>query len=528
MDLSRILEALSSPEAYPHPVDSVEVRQTHISAVFLAGPYAYKIKKPLDLGFLDFTTLEKRRHFCLEEVRLNRRLAPGTYLGVVPITLREGALRIDAPGEVVEWAVWMERLPDEAMLSRLLQVGQAGQELFSELGRRMARFHARAEHGHHVSRFGGFTTVARNARENFEQTAAHVGTTVSPQVYERASRATEAALEELRELIEERARRDVPRDCHGDLHLDHIYLFPERPAPGDFVIVDCVEFNERFRYADPVSDAAFLVMDLQFFGRPELRRAFTESYFQERGDEEGTLLLPFYVAYRAAVRAKVEGFKAFEPEVPEEGRRSAACSARAHWLLALAELERPARKPCLVLAGGLPGTGKSAVSRGLGERAGFHVISSDVVRKELAGLAPTDSAASAFGTGLYTPEWNDRTYVECLHRAERALERGERVVVDASFREESRRKEFLGLARTCGVPALFLLRTAGGDVVKDRLDRRRGDASDADWAVYLKAAAAWEEPGEETRAALREIPAAEDKHKAAEAAVAILRAEGLG
>jgi uncharacterized protein len=527
LELARILEELTDPACYPHPVDAVILRQTHISAVFLAGPYAYKLKKPLDLGFLDFTTLEKRRHLCTEEVRLNRRLARGVYLGVVPIAVSAGRLRVDGPGEIVEWAVWMERLPDAGVLGNQVTAGKAGPEVFQELGRRIAAFHGRAEAGEHVSRFGRFPVVARNVRENFEQTRAHVGLTVSGEVFARLRELTEGALAQREPLIESRARRGVPRDTHGDLHLDHVYHFPDRPPPDDLLIIDCIEFNERFRYADPVSDAAFLAMDLAFAGRPDLAAAFESAYFASSQDEEGRELLAFYKAYRAVVRAKVEGFKASEAEVPEPDRSAALERAKAHWLLALSELEEPARRPCLVLCGGLPGTGKSALAKGLTAAAGLRSFSSDLIRKELAGLSPDQSAAGAFGGGIYTAAWNDRTYEECLRRAEAALLRGERALVDASFREEGRRRQFLDLAGRLRVPALFFLRTAGPEVVRERLGRRKAGASDADWAIYTRAADLWEPLGPETRRVLREVPPAETKDGAVQNALLLLRAEGL-
>ena len=527
MDLAAILEALARPQAYPHAVDRVEVRHTHISAVFLAGPYAYKIKKPLDLGFLDFTTLEKRRHFCLEEVRLNRRLAPGVYLGVVPIALGRGRVQVEGEGEVLEWAVWMARLPEDATLARRLARGELDKGIFGALARRVAEFHACAEAGEAVSRYGRWEVVARNARENLEQAAPHAGTTVSPTVLQRLRDRTEASLEHLKPVIESRARRGVPRDTHGDLHLDHIYTLSDRPEPGDLLIVDCIEFNERFRFADPVADMAFLAMDLKFQGRRDLAQTFADGYFEASGDEEGRLLLPFYTAYRAAVRGKVEGFEVFETEVPGPERLAARDRARAHWLVAVGELEEPVRKPCLVLVGGLPGTGKSSIARGLSREAGFVHVSSDVIRKELAGLPTAASAAGPFGEGIYTPEWTDRTYAECLRRAEEFLFQGERVIVDANFRAEARRKPFLDAALRWGVPGLFLLRTADPREVLRRLERRKGDASDADWAVYLRAAAAWEEPAPETRKALRAIPMAETKKDALDKALAVLAAEGL-
>ena len=306
----------------------------------------------------------------------------------------------------------------------------------------------------------------------------------------------------------------MPRDTHGDLHLDHVYLFPERTPPTDLVIIDCIEFNERFRFADPISDMAFLVMDLRFHGRRELTRAFAEEYFLASGDEEGRALLPFYVAYRAAVRGKVEGFELLEKEVPQAERNAALAKARAHWLLALGELETPARRPCLVLVGGLPGSGKSTLAQGLMEGGDFCLIRSDLVRKELAGLPARESARSSFEEGIYTPAWSERTYAECLSKAEKLLFEGKRVIVDASFGEEKRRQAFVEAAARLAVPVVFLLCRADPEVTWQRLANRWGDFSDADWPVYRKTTERWEEIGPTTRDVLYEVPASGTKDQA--------------
>jgi aminoglycoside phosphotransferase family enzyme/predicted kinase len=392
----------------------------------------------------------------------------------------------------------MQRLPAEATLERQLEAGSVSAEAIAVLARRVAAFHADAESGPHVSAFGRFELVAGNARDNFTQSAAQVGTVVSAAVFSRLHARTEDALTRLRELIEVRAARRVPRDTHGDLHLDHVYRFPERPPPDDLVVIDCIEFNERFRFADPVADMAFLVMDLTYHGRRDLAADFADAYFRAAGDEEGRGLLPFYVGYRAAVRAKVEGLKAAEPEVPPAQRAEAAAGARAHWLLALGELEEAPQRPCLVLVAGLPGSGKSTLAGRLGAEGGFTVLRSDVVRKELAGAAA--------GEDLYTPEWNERTYGECLRRAEALLAEGGRVLVDANCREERRRRAFLDLARRSGVRALVLVCQAAPEVVRGRLQGRQGDASDADWQVFLKLRATWEGPGELTQRFWHVIP----------------------
>ena len=341
MDVARLIEALSGPAAYPCAVDRVEVRQTHISAVFLAGAFVYKVKKPVDLGFVDFSTLEKRHHFCLEEVRLNARLAPAVYLGVVPVVAAAAGLRFEGEGPAVEWAVKMQRLPAEATLQERLRRDEVEAGLAKTLGERIAGFHRHAEGGPRIAEFGRFEAVAKVIRDIYTQSRPHIGVTVSPKVFGRLQALAEGELERLRPLIEARANRGVPRDCHGDLHLDHVYYFADRQPPGDLVIIDCIEFNERFRFGDPVADMAFPEMDFAFYGRRDLARTFTEAYFQTSGDEEGRALLPMYTAYRATVRGSVEGMLVAAAEVAEAERFAARSQSRAHWLLALGELEEP-------------------------------------------------------------------------------------------------------------------------------------------------------------------------------------------
>jgi len=366
------------------------------------------------------------------------------------------------------------------------------------LASRIASFHAQAEAGPHIAEYGRLAVVANNARENFGQSAVHIGTTVSKSVFERAQALAEESLALHQSLVDRRAEHNIPRDTHGDLRLGHVYYFPNREPPGDLVVIDCIEFNERFRFADPVSDMAFLFMGLVYQGRRDLAQAFAEAYFSMSQDNEGRVLLPFYTSYRAAVRGKVEGLKLARPEISESDRAVALSKAKGFWLLALGELEAPIRKPCLILVGGLPGTGKSALAKTLAQHAGFRVIGSDVVRKELAGVGRGE-CRSKFGQGIYTAEWTKRTYVECLHRAEELLFQGERVLVDANFREESWRRAFLEAATRWGVPGAFLLCRVAPDVVRTRLASRGDEVSDADWPVYLKAADAWEEPGTVTQ-----------------------------
>jgi aminoglycoside phosphotransferase family enzyme/predicted kinase len=522
-----LIDALGRPEAYPHPVERVDIRQTHISVVALAGAYAYKVKKPVDLGFLDFTTLRKRLHFCREEVRLNRRLAPEVYLDVVPLVESGGHVVVAGDGPAVEYAVKMRRLPNEATLLRDLERGELDANTLAALGHRIAVFHRAAESGPEVDACGRWSVVAGNARENLDQSRTHVGTCLSAAVFERLECALEERLKRHRSTIERRADAHVPRDTHGDLHLDHVYRFPHGSPPGDFVVMDCIEFNERFRYADPVADMAFLVMDLLSRGRWDLAEPFIDEYFRATEDAEGRRLLAFYVAYRAAVRGKVGGMTAAEVEVPPPQREEAVRRARGHWLLALSELEGPRTRPGVVLVGGLPGTGKTTLAEELARVAGFRVISTDRVRKELAGFDPQTGAAAAFGEGIYTAEWNDRTYAACLDKAERLVFEGERVIIDASFKEEKRRSDFRDAAVEWGVRSLFLVCQADAQVVRRRLAARRGGASDADWAIHRAVAEAWESGVPHDARWEQLVPTGGSREAAVAAALGHLRLVGL-
>ncbi|MBI3411383.1 MAG: AAA family ATPase [Planctomycetes bacterium] len=520
--IETLLEALALPGAYPYPVDAVELRQTHISAVFLAGAFVYKIKKPVNLGFLDFSTLEKRKHFCEEEVRLNRRLAPHVYIGVVPIRKDASGLNFEGKGEAVEWAVKMVRLPDDATLESRLLRGEVQPTQIQALARKLASFHNNAEGGLRIAEFGRFEVVAKNLRENFSLSEAQVGVTVSASVFQRFRELTDEHLERNRALIDARAKRGIPRDTHGDLHLDHLYSFPDRSPPKDLVIIDCIEFNERYRYADPVADMAFVVMDLAFHGRRDLGKLLARTYFDQTGDREGQTLLPLYVSYRAAVRGKVDGLKSFEKEVPATEKDQARASATAHWLLGLWELEEPARRSALILISGLPGTGKSTLADDLSQQFNAVWLRSDVIRKELIHGDPVSTRGSKVEEGIYSPEATARTYHEMQRRATEAIWQGRRVIVDANFRLQWQRRLFFRIAKDRCVPCLFLNCEADAQVIRERLRNRRGDVSDADWSIYEYAAATSQAFDVESRRHVHLINANTSLENMVQQAVAVL------
>ncbi|RMG15557.1 MAG: hypothetical protein D6731_08120 [Planctomycetota bacterium] len=526
-DLRERIAALASPEAYPHPVGEVEVVQTHISVVFLTERFAYKLKKPVDLGFLDYSTSARRRRFCSAEVELNRRLAADVYLRVAPLARgRDGRLRVDGEGRPVDWLVVMRRLPDDRHAKALLERDELTADRIDRLAERLARFHREATRGPRIARFGSFEAVAGNCRENFAQLEPFVGRTVHPEVFARLREATEAELARRRPLIEARAAHGVPCDGHGDLRLEHVYFLADRPPPRDVVVVDCIEFNERFRYGDPMADLAFLLMELRKEGRADLAARCAERYVAATGDAEGRALLPLYTAYRATVRGKVHGFAWAEPELPAPERTRALERARGDLLFADALLRPRGERPCVVLVGGLPGTGKSTLAQALAERANLRWIRSDAVRKQLAGLTPRSSASAPPDEGIYAPAWTERTYRECLERVEDALFAGRRALVDASFVSARWRRAFFEAARRWEVPFVFLRCELEPEIAHERLARRAPCAeavSDADAETYDHLARRWVESPPEVERRERAVSTRGTPREALDRAWAVLQ-----
>jgi hypothetical protein len=475
------VQALLAPEAYPHPVDGVELRQTHISFLLFAGEFVYKLKKPLDLGFLDFTTLERRRHFCEEEVRLNRRLCEHTYLGVVPVTSEGQRVRVEGAGEVVDYAVKMRRLPEEGMMTALLERDAVTSTLIDRLARRIADFHAASERSPAIDQFGSLETVLTNWRENFEQTRPYIGRTITRHQFEEIEAFVETVTEDDADLFDLRIREGRVRDCHGDLRAEAVCFLDDGVC-----IFDCIEFNERFRYSDVASDIAFLAMDLDGRGRADLSDELMSRYLSATVDATLPLLLPFYKCYRAYVRGKVDGFQLDQPEVDEAQKQRATRSARHAFELAHAYATQ--RVPAaLIITVGVTGSGKSFLANALAARLGAYLLSSDVVRKELAGIAPTERRTEPVDQGIYRPEMTERTYATLFERARPWLARGKPVVLDASFLARGHRQAALRLAREADVPFLALECEADEATIWERLSERQGDrrvVSDGRWEIY--------------------------------------------
>jgi hypothetical protein len=498
MSDDRVVAAMLAPSFYPRDErpETVELVQTHISYVFLAGEYVYKVKKPVDFGFLDFRTLESRRFYCIEELELNRRLAPDFYLEVVAVCQGlDGALaprgldQATPRDPAVEYAVKMKRLPEDRMLKHLLARGEAGPEAMDAVAETLADFHSRAETGGEIDRVRGVASITLNNEENFRQTEPYIGRTVQADKHAFLSAYAADFVRRRRRLLERRVAEHRVRDCHGDVHLEHICLVDDR-----VVIFDCIEFNKRFRYSDVASEIAFLAMDLDYNGYADLADRFCEAYVRASGDTELDTLLNFYKCYRACVRAKVVGFRLEDQGIPPEDREAAAASAVRYFDLALHYAAAP-EGPTLLATAGLMGTGKSVLARGLADAMGLTVIRTDVVRKELLHIDPAEHHFEDFGSGIYSTDVTARTYERSLELVREALSRGDSVVVDASFSRRAQRLAAQAVALESGAQFVLLECICPEEVVRERLDRRmvaEGEASDGRWELYAEQKSSFE------------------------------------
>ncbi|MEX2159981.1 MAG: AAA family ATPase [Dehalococcoidia bacterium] len=475
------IQGLLSPQAYPYAVDRVELRQTHISFLLFAGDFVYKVKKPLSLGFLDFSTLDLRKHFCEEEVRLNQRLCADTYLGVVAISDEGGAIRIESDANIVEYAVKMRRLPDEGMMTPLFERNAVTPEMIERIARRMAEFHLSSERNDEIDSFGGLETVLVNWRENFEQTEPFIGRTIHQAEFDEIRAYIDEVAGDDEELFAQRVREGRARDCHGDLRADAVCFV------GDSVcIFDCIEFNERFRYSDVAADIAFLAMDLEDRGRQDLSDVLMGRYLSATLDSTLPLVLPFYKCYRAYVRGKVDSFQLDQPEVSAE--QKAAATASAHRSFELAYRYAAQRRPrSLIITIGVTGSGKSHLATALAARLGAALFSSDVTRKQLLGIDPLEAHEDPLYAGIYDKETTARAYQDLLGQARTWLARGKPVVLDATYLMRDQRAGPQDLATKLGAQFVALECEADEKTVWERLSSRkdgRPAVSDGRWEIY--------------------------------------------
>lgn len=471
--MTALIDALTDPGAWGHPVDRVEVIETHISWVLLAGAYAYKIKKPVVLPFVDFGTLAARRRYCEDELRLNRRLASRIYLDVVPITGSVESPVVDGSGTVLEYAVKMRRFDQNALFDRLLAAGVLRPELIDRLAERIAAFHAQTL-ATTDPKFGTPDKVLQPALDNFADMLPHADSERRATL-ETLAAWTRQTFARLEPVFAVRHRDGRVRECHGDLHLRNIALIDGRPVP-----FDCIEFSAEFRWIDVINEAAFLVMDLMDHGRPDLGYRFLDGYLATTGDYAGVTVLRFYLVYRALVRAKVHDLRARQAHA--DPREVARLQAAADHYLALASDIAQAEKPVLILMHGFSGAGKSRVAAALVEAFGAIRLRSDVERKRLFDLSGTARSHSQVNAGIYGRQASTQTYTRLAELAETILAAGYPAILDAAFLACWQREPMHELASKLGAPLWIVDCTADRDTLRERVIARAahgGDPSEA-------------------------------------------------
>lgn len=472
-DLSKqqkLVTALLDGRRYPHAAKTVRVIETHISWVLLAGRYAYKIKKAVDLGFLNFTQLDARLFFCTEEIRLNRRLAPKIYLNVVSIGGSPDRPQFGAQ-PAIEYAVRMRRFASARLMDRLLGRDRIFPKHIDRLAAVIADFHQHIPVAAADSPFGTSVAIRAPTLQTFEQLSA-LASRARPETIGALRAAFEVEFRACQTAFTERRAQGFVRECHGDLHLGNIALVGDEPVP-----FDGIEFDPGLRWIDVINDVAFTVMDLLHRARPQFAYRFLNAYLETSGDYAGMTLLRFYCTGRALVRAKVNAIQAAQPGLPRRHRDLARSACSDYLALAVECLAR--RQPALIITHGLPGSGKTTFAQIALEKFQAIRIRSDVERRRLFGVTASDDRRSASGGEVYGADATQRTYAHLLQTARMLLTAGLPVIVDAAFLKVAQRVRFRQLALDLKVPFAIGAMHADRQVLGARITQRLAQASDA-------------------------------------------------
>ncbi|MGE0060207.1 MAG: AAA family ATPase [Dehalococcoidia bacterium] len=494
-ELPEHVQALLSAGAYPHVIGGdVRLIQTHVSYVFLAGEDVYKIKKPIDFGFIDYSTLAKRRKACEDEVRLNKRGCPEIYLDVVPITGHGHSYRVGGRMGVIDYAVHMKRLPEGRMMDKLVANDAVTLPMLGQLAARLASFHDAAERSAEITRIGGAASFTKNWRDNLEALGRYERRTIGPtqlrtlHTFCQAFPGTEAA------LLRRRETDGWIRDCHGDLRSDAVCY--DESLSGGIGFVDCIEFNDALRYTDTGLDIAFLAMDLEFRGRADLADVLVGLYCVAIGDRELPLLLRGYRCYRAGVRGLVESLTLDRPEVGAEQKAGARGRARRYVALATS-CAKPSKPAGIVLVMGLSGSGKSVLAGAVASRIGAVYLATDVLRRDPD--ATPSGGGNDIDAGKYSAEQRGRVYDLMAELAEAYARESRSVVLDGTYIEKHQRERIDAIARQLGVPFTVVECSAPDSVVRKRQEQRQSEpwtASEGRWEVYLAQKQRYEAPDE--------------------------------
>ncbi len=463
---NQIFEAMCRPEFYPHPVSGIEHRETHISHVFLTGDYVYKIKKPVNLEFLDFTTLKKRRYYCRQEVILNKRLSHNVYLDAVPINHKDGKYHLSGPGIPVEYAVKMRQLPADRSMLTMLKRKKIDRSLVMALAEMLARFYNLSPSVEHTQASGAWESVVSNCEENFRQATIFAGDILDNEIFQIVRSSTRSFLHRKKGLFDNRIKDKKIRDCHGDLRTGHIYFTDE-----GIQIIDCIEFNDRFRFHDVASDLAFLAMDLDHEGFPQIAGNLLDAYAKHAQDPDVFVLIDFYKCYRAVVRCKVNCIRLQEGDLDNQLQKKLVKETRKYLDLAYKYAGRFTR-PTLWVVCGMPGSGKSTISKELSSVFKIKAFQSDVIRKELYGLKPGDPSDIPFEAGIYSKGATGLTYGRLLLLAQGEIEQGRSVILDATYGRRYYRFEAVRMANDTDANIIFVECVLKENSIKERLLKR--------------------------------------------------------
>ena len=478
--LPPVVEAMLRPEFYPHPVTDIELRQTHTSYVLLAGEFAYKVRKAVRFAFIDCSTAARRLALCRRELELNRRLSPDVYLTVVAIVQRDGQIILDQnaddPAGAMDFAVKMRRLPQDRRLDVLIKHDAATAENIREIAKAIGSFHPSTPNTQSWA-YGAAASIWSMTIGNLVEIEQLGPTTPLLNKIAQIEAYSRHYIAAHWELLNHRAREGRVHEGHGDLRADAVYL-----TSDGIRIIDCLEFDERLRYGDIANEVAFLAMDIERLGRPDLSQELIAHFIS---DPDIALLIPFYKSYRATVRAKVELLRSRQEDCTAEDKQTAFANAD-HLLDLALDYEQGPR--ALLIVCGASGPGKSTLAAVLSDHFAFNILSSDVVRKRLAGVGLSTSASAPYNQGIYIPEFTSRVYASLLAEAKSVLNMGKGVILDATFGKRSQRQLAVETARQAGVEPLFIECRADQDVVIRRLSERSQDSqriSDATVEIYL-------------------------------------------
>jgi uncharacterized protein len=486
---------LENKDVYPHKPESVKHIQTHISHVFIAPPFVYKLKKSVDFGFLDYSTIDKRKHYCVREVELNRRLCSDIYLGVIPISKKENTFTFssDNPDEIVEYAVKMKMLDEEYFLYSYIENGSLTNQHLDRVADKLADFYLQQEPGDEVLEYGKIEQIRFNTDENFQQTESFIGKTIENEEYQAIKYYTDRYYEKNQALFDRRITRKRIVDGHGDLHLEHIHIRPE-----SICIYDCIEFNERFRCGDIAADLAYLAMDLDFQECRNESRYFVEQMAQKLNDPDLAKMIDFYKCYRGYVKGKVKSLQSGGEENSPKKKKQLQKKATDYFHLSLryALLGSP---PIILIFMGRIGTGKSTLAEHLAKTLHIDHFSSDRIRKILAGLPLYKRPDSSAREKLYSAEMSQKTYRQLFKKINTHLGYGKSAILDATFSLRSQRKEFVNHLKSIQADYLFIEAQASDETILARLKTReteKDSVSDARPEDFEKLTGKYESPEE--------------------------------